>query len=210
MLALDPTAVQWSAPERDRAGRPLLVLAHGRGADERDLFGLSPHLPLRPVVASVRAPIPEGPGFSWFPPGGGSAEVTAAQADAAARALLDWLDGVDTAAGVGVLGFSQGAAVAAQAIRLAPRRLDWVVALSGWVVGGEHDGDPHLGELPPPLFWGRGDADTVIPEPLVAGSLPWLATHTTLTERVYRGLGHGISREELRDIARWIGARIRV
>lgn len=209
MLRLDPAAVQWSAPERERAGRPLLVLAHGRGADERDLFGLSPYLPLRPVVASVRAPIAEGPGWSWFPADRRTPEgVMAEDADAAAQALLDWLDGVDTSAGVGVLGFSQGAILALQAIRLQPRRLDWVVALAGYVPAGEHPGDVRLRELPPPVFTGRGEEDTVVLAEAAERSLPWLATHTTLTERIYPGLGHSISQTELRDVSRWIAERI--
>lgn len=209
MPALDRAAVQWSAPERERAGRPLLVLAHGRGSDERDLFALSPHLPLRPVIAAVRATHPEGAGYSWFDPdrerrGAASTEG----ANAAAQAVLDWLDTVDTGAGVGMLGFSQGAVVGTQLLRLAPRRLDYVVALSGYVAQGEHPGDVRLRELPPPVFWGRGDEDTVIPEPAVEWSIPWMATHTTLTERVYPGLGHGVGRAELRDLAAWIEERL--
>jgi phospholipase/carboxylesterase len=58
-MNIDASAVLWSAPERERAGRPLLVLLHGYGSHEGDLFGLSPRLPLGPVIASVRAPLAE-------------------------------------------------------------------------------------------------------------------------------------------------------
>src|SRR3954466_9691588 len=64
-LTIDRDAVLWSASERDRAGRPLLVLLHGYASNEADLFGISAYLPLEPVIASVRAPIPEGQGFAW-------------------------------------------------------------------------------------------------------------------------------------------------
>ena len=67
-MHLDESAILWSAPERERAGRPLLVLLHGYGSHEGDLFGLGPGLPLGPVIASVRAPIELAPGmYSWFP-----------------------------------------------------------------------------------------------------------------------------------------------
>ena len=56
-ISIDPAAVLWSAPESERAGRPLLVLLHGYGADERDLFSLAPHLPSEPVIAALRAPL---------------------------------------------------------------------------------------------------------------------------------------------------------
>lgn len=209
-LTIDRDAVLWSTPGAERAGRPLLVLLHGMGSHEGDLFGLSPHLPLNVTVASVRAPIADGPGFSWFPRGGYTpGDVSREVADAAADAVLAWLDAeTDTGAGVGLLGFSQGAMVATQMLRQEPRRFDYAVALSGYVPREEHDGDARLRELPPPVFWGRGGADAVIPSTSVEWSIPWLATHTTLTERVYPGLGHGVAPQELADISAFIAARL--
>jgi phospholipase/carboxylesterase len=207
-MRVDPSAVLWSTPTAERTGRPLLVLLHGRGSHEGDLFGLAPRLPLGATVASLRAPIAEGPGFSWFPSDGVPGDVSGAAADAAAQAVLDWLDEQDTSAGVGLLGFSQGAVVGAQALRLAPRRSDYLVALSGFVAREDSEGDARLRELPTPVFWGRGDADQVIPPASVEWSIPWFATHTALTERVYRGLGHGVSPDELGDIASFIAGRL--
>ncbi|HEX4402391.1 MAG TPA: phospholipase, partial [Galbitalea sp.] len=65
-MKLDQDAVIWSAPARERSGRPLIVLLHGYGSHEGDLFQLSPRLPLEPVIASVRAPIAENGGWAWF------------------------------------------------------------------------------------------------------------------------------------------------
>ncbi|WP_370454790.1 alpha/beta hydrolase [Schumannella sp. 10F1B-5-1] len=179
------------------------------GSHEGDLFGLAPHLPLGATIASLRAPIADGPGFSWFPRGGYTpGDVSGDVADDAAEAVLAWLDEVDTSAGVGLLGFSQGAMTAAQLLRLAPRRFDYAVALSGYVPREEHDGDARLRELPPPVFWGRGSADAMIPISSVDWSIPWFATHTTLTERVYPGLGHGVSPQEITDIAAFLAARL--
>ncbi len=51
----------------------------------------------------------------------------------AARAVLRWLDeAAGTAPAIGLLGFSQGAAVALQALRLAPERFAFALALSGY------------------------------------------------------------------------------
>ncbi len=210
MTDLDPAAVLWSAPERERAERPLLVLLHGLGSHEGDLFSLAPRLPLAPVIAAVRAPHAFGAGFSWFEPGADPlGDAGARSADAAARAVLDWLDTVDTGAGLGLLGFSQGAVVTAQLLRCAPRRVDYAVALSGYVARADHDGDARLRESPPPVFWGRGDADAVIPAASVEWSIPWFATSTSLTERVYPGLGHGVSPDELRDVSGFIAEQLR-
>ena len=65
--AFPAPVVLWSKPEEERAGKPLLVLLHGYGANEEDLLSLADLLPQEFVVASVRAPMVSGAGFTWFP-----------------------------------------------------------------------------------------------------------------------------------------------
>ena len=207
-VTIDPASVLWSAPERERAGRPLLVLMHGYGSHEGDLFGLSPRLPLGPVVASVRAPTPEGGGFAWFPYGGqGDPEARLAAADAAARAVLGWLDTLEYTS-VGLLGFSQGGAMALQLLRHAPQRFRYAANLSGFVVEGEHSGDGALETSRPPVFWARGTEDTVISDALISTTNAWLPSHSTLTERIYEDLAHSISPPELADVSAFIRAHL--
>jgi phospholipase/carboxylesterase len=203
-LHLDRDAVLWSAGERDRPGRPLLVLLHGYGSDEADLFGIAAYLPLEPVIASLRAPIPEGAGFAWFSRFTNIvADPLAGNADAAARAVLEWLD-EQPAVPTGLLGFSQGGALALQLLRLAPERFDYAVQLSGFVVQGAQQGDAELAERRPPVFWGRGTLDDSIPATSLDRTTEWLPQHSSLDARIYEGLGHGISPLELGDISAFI------
>ncbi|MDN4616272.1 dienelactone hydrolase family protein [Leifsonia sp. F6_8S_P_1B] len=207
-LHLDRDAVLWSAGERDRAGRPLLVLLHGYGSDEADLFGIAAYLPLEPVIASLRAPIPEGPGFAWFSRFTNvAADPLAGNADAAARAVLEWLD-EQPVVPTGLLGFSQGGALALQLLRLAPERFDYAVQLSGFVVQGSQQGDAALAERQPPVFWGRGTLDDSIPATSLDRTTDWLPQHSSLDARIYEGLGHGISPLELGDISAFIRANL--
>ncbi|WP_434318428.1 alpha/beta hydrolase [Leifsonia sp. P73] len=207
-LHLDHEAVLWSAGETDRVGRPRLILLHGYASDEADLFGISAYLPLEPVIASLRAPIPEGPGFAWFSRFTNiSVDPLAANADAAARAVLDWLDAQPDVP-TGLLGFSQGGALAIQLMRLAPERFDFAVTLSAFVVQGAEDGDTALADRRLPVFWGRGTHDDTIPAAGVARAAAWLAAHTDLDARIYEGLGHGISPLELGDISSFIRAHL--
>lgn len=182
---------------------PLLVLLHGYGADEHDLFGLVPYLPDRIAVAAVAAPfLPPWPtpGRSWYPIEGLHGRSPDA-VTAAAEALLQWLDGpASSAASVALLGFSQGAAVSLQALRLAPERFGAVVALSGYATPGDLPDDDRLTELRPRVFWGRGTNDDVIPAGLVAHTAQWLPAHSDLSGRVYPGLTHSISEAELADV----------
>lgn len=208
-LTIDDAATRWSVADRGRM--PLLVLLHGYGADENDLFGLIPYLPEGIAVASVAAPLAPPwpmPGRSWYPieglDGRSSTAVTAA-----AEALLRWLDtAAADAPSVALLGFSQGAAIALQSLRLVPERFGSVVALSGYAAPDDLPEDEALAALRPPVFWGRGTNDEVIPPALVAHTAQWLPTHSELSGRVYTGLTHSISEEELADVrvflTKWI------
>lgn len=196
---LDDSVVLWSG-ERD--GRPLLVLLHGYGSDERDLFGLVPHLPDGFAIAAVRAPMEPpwpAPGYAWYSLEGEGARDPEAVTRAAAS-FLAWLDGLGHDGPVGLLGFSQGGAVALQAMRLAPHRFAFALNLSGYVAPGALAGDEKLAESRPPVFWGRGTADTVIPEALVVHTTDWLPGHSDLVGRIYPGLAHAVSQQELADI----------
>ncbi len=206
-LALDPALTLWSKPAEQRPGKPLLVLLHGYGADERDLFSLVPFLPPDTVVAAVAAPLSPPwpmPGRSWYPIEGLDGRSSDAVTEGA-RALLDWLEAAGSeASSIGLLGFSQGAAVALQALRLEPERFSFVVALSGYAAPGALEGDARLRELRPPVFWGRGAADDVIPAALVDATSQWLPDHSELSGRIYPGLTHSISEQELDDIRRFL------
>jgi phospholipase/carboxylesterase len=119
--------------------------------------------------------------------------------DAASR-LVEWLDVSGEGVDVGFLGFSQGASVAIQAMRLEPRRVSFAVNLSGYATPGALPGDEELAALKPPVFWGRGTHDDVIPEFLVEHTTQWLPEHSELSGRVYQGLTHSVSDQELDDV----------
>ena len=204
--AIDPQAVIWSEPIAP--DRPLLVLLHGRGANEADLTGIVQFLPREPVVASLRAPIVDGPGFSWYPMS--TPERAAAfslDVESAVRAVLDWIDTQPRPRAIGLLGFSQGGAMAIELLRTRPAGFALAIVLSGFVIDGERDGDEELEVLRPPVFWGRGIHDTVISESRVDQASAWLPTHSTLDERTY-DTAHSITEGELADVATFINANL--
>ncbi|MBW8761011.1 MAG: alpha/beta fold hydrolase [Microbacterium sp.] len=202
-LTIDDTATLWSTQATERM--PLLVLLHGYGADENDLFGLVPYLPEGIAVASVAAPLSPPwpmPGRSWYPIEGLDGR-DASHVTAAAEALLRWLDQTG-AEKIALLGFSQGGAVSVQALRLAPERISAAIVLSGYAAPGDLPRDPELQELRRAVFWGRGTHDDVIPPELIAHTADWLPAHSDLSGRVYTGLTHSISEEELRDVTQFL------
>ncbi|MGN8246624.1 alpha/beta hydrolase [Cellulomonas soli] len=185
--------------------RPLLLLLHGYGSSERDLPGLVDQLPPGLDWASPRAPLrlPQG-GHAWVPitvPGRPDPQATARAADA----VLAWLSAhVPADVPVVPLGFSQGGLIATQLLRHAPARFAAAVVLSGFALEGRHPGDEELARRRPPVYFGHGDADQVITAEATARTSAWLPTHTTPTDRLHAGLGHGIDAAELAEVAEFL------
>ncbi|MEW2504070.1 MULTISPECIES: dienelactone hydrolase family protein [unclassified Amycolatopsis] len=207
---MDRGAVLWSEVESARRSRPLLVMLHGWSYDETHLHRLiTPVLPAEVVVASVRARIPEAGGYAWFPSQGNPiGDPRPRVANAAALDVLAWLETVD-APSIGLLGFSQGGAMVHQLMRHAPARFAYGVNLAGFVVRDEQPGDELLSATRPPVLWGRGREDGVIPAAALARTQRWLAGHATVESHVYPGLGHDVRGREIEDVAAFVGEQIR-
>lgn len=205
---MDDTIALWTA--EPSADRPLLALLHGYGSDERDLFSLARFLPEEYVCVAVRAPEQPHwpmPGFSWYPINDlESRDATAITTSA--QNFLGWFSD-QPASSRGILGFSQGAAIATQALRLASEEISFVVNLAGYAAPGNLPGDAALKEKRPPVFWGRGSHDDVIPPHLVEHTTSWLPQHATLSGRIYPGLTHSISQDELDDVVTFLDKQLR-
>jgi phospholipase/carboxylesterase len=160
-----------TARVRPAAGEPegALVLIHGRGADENDLFPLLDALdPERRFVgATPRAPLSLPPGGAhWYVLGGlGTPESTTFYASYAAA--TEWADGFLAEHGIGhdrlVLGgFSQGGVMTYSLGlgrgRLRPAALTVFSSFIPTVEGFELDLSPPL----PPVAIGHGTLDPVI------------------------------------------------
>jgi phospholipase/carboxylesterase len=204
-MPIDPSSVMWSTPERERAGRPHLVLLHGYGSTEGDLFQLAPYLPLGMVIAAPRGPLPHpmGYGFSWFPL---NDDVEGIGIDQAADDLAAWIAESVTgkASRVGILGFSQGGVLGLQVLRRHPAAADALVMLASARHPAEDAGDAAMAQRRPPVFSGRGTADEVIPAWRFADTADWLPRHARLTERIYEGLAHSVSDAELQDVVAFV------
>lgn len=203
-LDLDPDAVIWNTDPAGRDGKPLLVLMHGRGSNEEDLAGLVPALPAGWVIASLRAPIAESGGWSWWETVV-SGNPDAERVDAAAAAVTGWLDALPFEPSlVGTMGFSQGGAMATHLLRRDVERVRFAVNLAGFAIAGEQEADAALAVSRPRVFWGRGSADPLFTPEIIERTETWLADHADASVHVYPGLAHSISREELDDVVEFL------
>ena len=202
--------VRWRKAEPSAAGRPpLLVLLHGRGADENDLFELGPAIDQRFAIASVRAPIAldEG-GYTWSEsrsPGRYRAESLRASV----TWIQNWFDalrgGRNEPQSVYLLGFSAGMAMAAALLLDQPARYAGTVLLSGTL---PFDADLSITKnrlAGANVFYAHGSFDRVIPADLVSRSAKYLreSSGAHLTARTYP-IAHEVSLPELQDIATWL------
>jgi len=203
--------VAWRRPAKRGAATPLVVLLHGRGADENDLIDLANDLPQHFAYASVRGPIalPEG-GYRWFEDRGVGRPVPASL-QSTVDMLRAWIDSSATAEydrkRTFVLGFSQGMMTAAALLLDDPARLAGAVLLSGSIAVDTGTATPdRLAGVP--VFTAHGSFDGVIPADRITQSLQYLRERSgaDLSEHTYP-IDHSISRRELADVAAWLAER---
>jgi len=206
-LLRDVRSSDWT--EASASAPVVAVLLHGYGSHEHDLTGLVGPLAVEVPWASLRAPLEMGHGgAAWFEittPGNPDPEPIAEATDA----VWAWIDEhVSPDARILPIGFSQGGFMASQLLRTRPERVVAPVILAGFVLSAPQPGDETLAGTRPAVFWGRGLEDRVIAEPAVARTASWLPLHTSVTERTYPGLAHGISQAELDDVRSFLAEHL--
>lgn len=206
---------RFRVPEGVEHGTLVVVLLHGRGADETDLLGLAPRLPQGAIVVAPRAPFPGaawgyGPGWAWYRFLGDDRpepETFAESLDRLESCLAALPEHITVDPGIVVLGgFSQGGTVSiAHALSHADEAPP-VVNMSGFLAS-----HPRVQATPETaggarFFWGHGTEDPAIPHALaVKGRAALEAAGADLTARDYP-IGHWIAPEEMQDINDWIEA----
>ncbi len=210
-----PPIVRWRKAQGGLAKRPpLLVLLHGRGADENDLFALAPKIDSGVAIASVRAPLPtdEG-GYTWS-----ESRTPGRYIGKSLRASLTWFQAwLDSLAGgrpepqeVYLLGFSAGMAMASALLLDQPARYAGAILLSGTL---PFDTDLSFAKnrlAGVRMFYGHGSFDRVIPADLVTRSATYLSERSgaELETRRYP-IAHEISDAETSDINAWLARELK-
>lgn len=210
---MNEPSVVWRRPARSGATTPLIVLLHGRGADEYDLVDLAPTLAPTAAFASLRAPVAlEGGGYTWFRDRGVGRPIAASMRESVDY-VRGWLDGPAAAAYAHdrtyLLGFSAGMMMAGALLLDDPKRFAGAVLLSGAIAldAGENATPGRLAGIP--IFTAHGTLDEVIPAHLVEQTIRYLTDRSgaELDARTYPR-GHAIARRELDDITAWFARRI--
>lgn len=192
---------------------PLLLLLHGVGSNEHDLFGLAPFLDKRFLIISVRAPNTLEPGsYAWFevnftPQG---PVINPEQAEASRKTLITFLQEAITAYGanpeqVFLMGFSQGAIMSASVALTRPELIAGAVLMSGRILPEIQPSIASNEELNGfPFLVVHGTADMVLPISYGRASRKLLSSlPVDLTYHEYP-MGHEVSQASLRDVTAWL------
>lgn len=205
-------------PAAQAPASALVILLHGYGSNEKDLFGLKDLLPARATYLSVRAPLELAPGhYQWFKQKGTAAPYDGVSSDLAnASTLLS--EFIVKAANkyqvpanrVYLVGFSQGAMMTYEVALRRPEVLGGIAALSGRllpVVEQQMQGVREYRQLQ--VFIGHGSADQRVGFSGATHAQAQLKKVGVAAQfHAYPGLGHSISEAEVGDLQAWLQAAI--
>lgn len=194
---------------------PLLIMLHGYGSNEHDLFVLGDYLDPRLHIVSARGVLNLGFGFAWYHLGGTPGNLLPDPASRThARAMLAKFV-ADLPGRIGtdpqrtyLLGFSQGAIMSLALAILNPGQFAGIMPLSGYLDPETLDGPLPAGIADLPILQLHGTQDEVIPVTAARRTRDLLAPVAhELTYQEYP-VGHTISMEGLQLIQRWLAERL--
>ena len=193
---------------------PLLILLHGYGSNEEDLFSFAPELPDDSYVISVRAPYDLQPyGHAWYAIHFDADENKFSnneQAKQSVELIALFIDEVvkqypiDTK-NITLIGFSQGAILSYATALTYPEKISKVVALSGYFnqeILPEVIDTKAISHLK--FFVSHGSVDQVIPVDWARKAKPALENLGLEVEYQEYPIGHGVSPKNFFDFKAWL------
>ena len=201
-------------PNNHNEKSPLLLLLHGYGSNEEDLFSFASELPDEYYIVSARAPFDLMYGsYAWYAINFDADENKFSdikQAKDSINIIVQFIDEIVEKYNIDVnkitlIGFSQGA-ILSYAIALSfPEKIQRVVAMSGYMnpemmVNGFENND--FSKLK--IFASHGTVDQVIPIDWARKSFAYLESlKVSITYKEYP-VGHGVAPQNFFDFKKWI------
>jgi len=193
---------------------PLLLLLHGYGSNEEDLFSFATELPQDHYVISVRAPHNLQPyGHAWYAIHFDADENKFSdneQAKESVQIIASFIDEIIKqypidSKNVNLIGFSQGAILSYATALTYPEKIAKVVALSGYFnqeIVPENIDTNAISHLK--FFISHGSVDQVIPVEWARKAKPALENLGLEVEYQEYPIGHGVSPKNFFDFKNWL------
>jgi phospholipase/carboxylesterase len=204
-------------PKTNQSKPPLLIMLHGYGSNEEDLFSFAEELPDELLIISARAPLSLGFGsYAWYTihfEAGSDKFSDIPEAKNALELIDKFLSEIIGAFDVDennifLFGFSQGTILSSAYALNHPQKIQHVIALSGYINEEliqkplEKEAFKHLD-----FFVSHGTVDQVIP-------VDWARKTPGFLNKLKIGnsykeypVGHGVAPQNFYDLHAWIKER---
>ena len=197
---------------------PVLIMLHGYGSDENDLFSFAGELPDELFIISVKAPYSMQPyGNAWYAihwdnnDGKFSDDI---QAISSRETIKDFIQEVIQKypvdpENINLLGFSQGSILSYAVALSYPDMIKNVVALSGYVNKGIlKDGYEKNDFSNLDFYCSHGSVDQVIPVDWARKTKPFLDELGIKNSYSEFPVGHGVAPQNFFELKDWLKKRI--
>ena len=201
-------------PKELKEKNPVLILLHGYGSNEEDLFSFASELPEEYFVISVRAPYDLQPyGHAWYAihfdadQNKFSDDEQAKQSRDIIASFVDEICEkypIDTSK-VTLIGFSQGAILSSAVALSYPEKISRVVMLSGYlndkilVEDYTKKDNKHL-----QFYVSHGTVDQVIPVDWARKTKPFIENLGLPIDYKEYPVGHGVAPQNFFDFKNWL------
>ena len=203
-------------PIVETANPPLLVLLHGFGSNENDLFSFAEELPKELLVISAQAPYEMGYGaYAWYAinfddVNGKFSDLK--QAKESIDKIAVFIDEIKlkyntNADKTFLLGFSQGAILSYSISFFYPNKVNAVLALSGYI-NSELLPTEISKDIKTDYYCSHGSVDQVLPVDWARKSKPFLDNLNLQNVYSEYPVGHGVAPQNFYSFKSWIEERL--
>lgn len=203
-------------PEPANVKPGLIILLHGIGSNEEDLYRLAPKFPPGFVVVAARAPYTLGSGkYTWFELAfhNGNRVINAEQAEKSRLVINTFITQLSDKYNIDkekvfLGGFSQGGIMSYSVGLTFPQKVSGIFILSSRLLPEVKPLIKTREELQDlDIFIAHGKNDQVLPLSYAHDALSFVKTLTdNITFREY-AMDHTISDEEMADLVQWLLAK---
>jgi len=195
---------------------PLLILLHGYGSNEQDLFSFAEELPDELLIISLRAPFAmDFGGYAWYSINfddinGKFSDLK--EAKQSIDKIVLCIDKIKKQYNTNpdktfLLGFSQGAILSYSLSFFYPNKIQHIIALSGYI-NTELLPTTISKEIKTDYYGSHGSVDQVLPVEWARKSKPFLDSLGLQNVYSEYNVGHGVAPQNFYSFKNWIEIRL--
>jgi len=203
-------------PKNLTSETPLLILLHGYGSNEQDLFSFAEELPEDFLIISAQAPYELGYGaYAWFSINfdeNNEKFYDLEEAQESVNKISSFIDEIKAKYNTNpnktfLLGFSQGCILSYTLSLTIPNKVQYVVGLSGFI--NEALTNQEISKkINTEYYISHGTADQVIPVEWARKAPEFLNKHNLKNVYSEYPVGHGVAPQNFYSFKEWLAERL--